>query len=157
MRILALALALVALAVLPTTASAKEGIELSSLPNFLSAGQPWVVEVHSLPFPGTPALPSNAPVGVQISSGGRTLRFPATALAGGGYRARVVFPSAGRWSYKVVGIGRIRQQNWAPVDIGPAPRRTATTESSGFPAGWVGAGAAIAVALGLLFVRRQRT
>jgi hypothetical protein len=150
------ALALVGLALLPATASAKEGIELSSLPDFLSAGQPWVVDIHSPPFPGTPALPRNAPVGVRISSGGRTLRFPATALADGGYRVRVVFPSAGRWTYEVVGIGGIRQQNWAPVDIDPAPRQMATTESNGFPAGWVGAGAGIAIAFGLFFVRRRR-
>ena len=152
--------ALVALALVPAAASAKEGIELSSLPNFLSAGEPWDVTISALPFPDERALPKSG-VAVQITNeaSGRTLRFAAPLLHDGGYHARVVFPSTGRWSYMVVGIGRMRQQEWAPVDIAP-PRKPAvraeTKESSAFPFGWVGGGAALLVVIGALALRRHR-
>ncbi|MGZ4200937.1 MAG: hypothetical protein ACXVRH_02635 [Thermoleophilaceae bacterium] len=137
--------ALVALALIP--ASAKEGIELSSLPDFLHAGQTWTTEIHALAFPGQPPLPRSG-VGIEIDSRGKALRFAGRRLPDGGYRVRVVFPSAGRWSYEVVGLGRVPQQNWAPVDISPAASAPARS-GSGFPYGWVAGGAA-AIALALV-------
>ena len=142
MKTFAAALAALALALIPASASAKEGIELSTLPDFLSAGQPWNTEVHALPFPGEPPLPAEG-VGIQIRDlgSGRTLRFPGERLPDGGYHVNVVFPSAGRWSYEVVGLGRVPEQNWAPVDIGPVASAPARS-GSGFPYGWVAGGAA---------------
>ena len=151
--------ALVALALIPASASAKEGIELSSLPDFLHAGQPWDTEIHALPFPGQPPLPAQG-VGIEIRDlgSGRALRFPGERLPDLGYHVHVVFPSAGRWSYQVVGLGRVPQQNWAPVDISPAASAPARSgSSSGFPYGWVAGGAAaIALALVAFGVSRSR-
>lgn len=157
MKTFAAALAALALALIPASASAKEGIELSTLPDFLSAGQPWNTEVHALPFPGEPPLPAEG-VGIQIRAlrSGRTLRFPGERLPDGGYHVNVVFPSAGRWSYEVVGLGRVPEQNWAPVDIGPVASAPARS-GSGFPYGWVAGGAAAIVLALLAFgVNRSR-
>jgi len=154
MKTFAALLAALSLALLPAaTASAKEGIELSTLPDFLTAGQAWDTEIHALPFPGQPALPASG-VGIQIRQlgSGRTLRFPGERLPDLGYHVHVVFPSAGRWSYEVTGIGSIPQQNWAPVDIAAAKARS----HSSFPYGWIAAGAVVLGALGLSRYRAGR-
>jgi hypothetical protein len=156
-----LAAALLALALLPATASAKEGIELSSLPNFLSAGQPWDVDIGTIP--GDRALPDRAKVAIEITNqrSGRVLRFDARTLGAGRYHARVVFPTAGRWAYTVSGLGHYPQQNWAPVDVARADPPAASSTGSGsggsFPWGWVAGGAAAAaLALGTLGLRMRR-
>jgi hypothetical protein len=138
MKTFAALLAALALALVPAaSASAKEGIELSTLPDFLSAGQSWDTEIHALPFPGQPPLPASG-VGIQIRNleSGRTLRFQGERLPDLGYHVHVVFPTGGRWSYKVVGIGRSPQQNWAPVDVAQPPH----DGGSSVPWGWIGAG-----------------
>jgi hypothetical protein len=149
--------ALLALALVPVAASAKEGIELSSLPNFLSAGQPWTTDIRSIPT--DPALPAIHGVAIQITNQGshRQLSFPAARLADGSYRVRVVFPSGGRWDYEVVGLGNYPQQNWAAVDVSPAGGNTPSSSSS-FPWGWVagGAGAALVALLGVSRYRAGR-
>ena len=146
MKTFAAALAVLALALLPAAASAKEGVELSSLPDFLKAGQSWEVDVHMALFPGERPLPPSG-VGIEIAHAGRTIRYPGSRLPDLGYHVHVVFPSAGRWSYKVVGPTPIHQQNWAPVDIAAAPAAPHSSGSS-FPYGWViGGGGALVLAL----------
>jgi hypothetical protein len=152
---------LIALALVPAVAYAKEGVELSSLPNFLSAGDSWDVNIHPMSFPGEPDLPKSARPAIQITNeaNGQARRFPARPLGDGGYQVHVVFPTAGRWDYKVVGIGHLHQQNWAPVDISPAaapPATASQTDSESFPWPWIaGAGGALVIALGAVGLRRR--
>jgi hypothetical protein len=151
--------ALITLALVPVAASAKEGIELSSLPDFLTAGEPWNTEIRSLPTDH--GLPATHGVAIQITNEktGQTLDFPAAPNGDGSYRVRVVFPSAGRWDYEVVGLGNYPQQDWAPVDIAaPAtPAPAADRDSGSFPWGWVGGGGgALTLALAAVFMRRYR-
>ena len=148
--------ALVALALVPAAASAKEGIELSSLPDFLTAGEPWNTEIRALPTDH--GLPAAHGIAIQITNQktGQTLDFPAAWNGDGSYRVRVVFPSAGRWDYEVVGLGPYHQQDWAPVDIAAPPAAaTDSSDSSSFPWGWVGGGAGL-LALAAVAVARYR-
>jgi hypothetical protein len=149
------AVALIAAVLVPSSAFAKEGLELSSLPDGLAAGQPWDTNIRALPPGGS--LPATHGVGVQITNvqDGKTLDFPAAPNGDGTYRVRVVFPSAGRWDYQVVGIGTYHQQNWAPAQI-VAPAAAVTEDSgSSFPWGWVAGGGA-GLALIALVVARFR-
>jgi hypothetical protein len=149
--------ALAVLALIPTAASAKEGIELSSLPDYLSAGEPWVTTISAIP--GDPGLPATHGVTIQITNraSGRQLSFPAAPLGDGTYRVRAVFPTAGRWDYHVVGLGNYPQQNWAPVDIASAAGDPPSSSSGSFPWAWVAGGAAALLVVGTLGVKRYRS
>ena len=146
------AVALIAAVLVPSSAFAKEGLELSSTPGGLAAGQPWDVDIRAMP-PGHP-LPATHGIGIQITkqANGEQRGFPAARSADGSYRVSVVFPSAGRWDYEIVGLGPYHQQNWAPVDIRGS---TSSDSSSSFPWGWVAGGAA-GLALIALVVARLR-
>jgi hypothetical protein len=148
-------IAFIAVVLLPASANAKEGLGLSSLPNYLSPGQPWDTRIHALPKDRS--LPANNGVAIQITNeaSGRKLEFPAARNANGSYRVRVVFPSAGRWDYEVVGLGNYPQQNWAPVDVA-APGSAAGDSSSSFPWGWVAGGAAGLALVAVVAVSRYR-
>jgi hypothetical protein len=131
--------ALLAAALLPSTAIAKEGLELSTLPDGLMAGQSWDTDIRA--FPPRHDLPQTHGIAIQITKqgSGEQRDFPAARQADGSYRVRVVFPSPGTWDYYVVGLGTYHQQNWAPVHIAAAP------EESSFPWGWIAGGGALAL------------
>jgi hypothetical protein len=77
-------------------------VGLSSMPKAgHAAGQPWVVTIRVLQHGRTPM--SNAKPEVRIrNAGGKLLVFRAKPTARiGSYRARVVFPTAGRYSLGV--------------------------------------------------------
>jgi hypothetical protein len=147
--------ALIAAFLVPSTAFAKEGLELSSLPDGLTAGQPWDTDIRAFGPHGR--LPATHGVGIQITNvqSGKTLEFPAAQNGDGSYRVRVVFPTAGSWDYQVVGIGTYHQQDWAPAEI-VAPAAAVTEDSSSsFPWGWVAGGAGL-LALAAVGVARFR-
>jgi hypothetical protein len=89
-------------------------VKLNSSPKNVSAGQPWVVDItvlqHGLatqPLAGLrPTLTIRRVLSARTTSSSlegpqsRTFRARPTAKVGV-YRARVVFPSAGRWRYEV--------------------------------------------------------
>jgi hypothetical protein len=133
------AVALIAAVLVPSIAFAKEGLELSSTPGGLAAGQRWDVNIRPMP-PGQP-LPATHGIGIQITNeaNGEQRSFPAARSADGSYRVSVVFPSAGRWDYEVVGLGPYHQQKWAPVDVAAGPDKG----SGSFPWVWLAAGAVV--------------
>lgn len=93
-------------AALGVTATANAGcmatVGLSSLPKpGLQAGQPWVVTIRVLQHGRTPMPDARPEVRIR-NAAGKLFVFKArrTAVVGS-YRARVVFPKAGRYSLGV--------------------------------------------------------
>ena len=93
-------------AALAVTAAASAGcmatVGLSSMPKpGLQAGKPWVVTIRVLQHGRTP-MPDASPEVRVRNAAGKLFVFKArrTALVGS-YRARVVFPKAGRYSLGV--------------------------------------------------------
>jgi hypothetical protein len=108
-RVLVSLLAVVALAVAGAGQARHAGpngcwatVGLSSLPKpGLQAGQPWVVTIRVLQHGRTPLAGAKPEVRIR-SRAGKLIAFRARATARvGSYRARVVFPAAGRWSLSV--------------------------------------------------------
>lgn len=93
-------------AALGVTGAAQAGcmatVGLSSLPKpGLAAGKPWVVTIRVLQHGRTP-MPDAAPEVRIRNAAGKLFRFKARRTATvGSYRARVVFPRAGRYSLGV--------------------------------------------------------
>jgi len=93
-------------AALVVTGAANAGcmatVGLSSLPKpGLQAGQPWVVTIRVLQHGRTPMSDAKPEVRIR-NKAGRLLVFKARKTARvGSYRARVVFPKAGRYSLGV--------------------------------------------------------
>jgi hypothetical protein len=77
-------------------------VGLSSLPKpGLQAGQPWVVTIRVLQHGRTPLAGAKPEVRIR-NNAGKLIVYKARALTRvGSYRARVVFPAAGRWSLSV--------------------------------------------------------
>jgi hypothetical protein len=163
----ALAIALLALALLPATALAKTGLMLDSTPDGLMAGQSWDARFEFVRNDGVVGpLPGRVPVVRITSDDGKTLTFRARRQHNGMWAARVTFPRPGRWSYKVEGFPRAPYpQVFDPVVISPKPKQdppppvvAASTGGGGsFPWGWTIAGAALAVTAGLIAVQRLRS
>jgi hypothetical protein len=106
-------------------------VQLSSLPKGLSAGEAWVVDVTVLQHGQTPLAGLKPTLTIRKAAArtpagstpkARTFAARPTARAGV-YRARVVFPSAGRWRFEVydgfVEYGGARTHTFAPVTIAP--------------------------------------
>lgn len=77
-------------------------VGLSSLPKpGLQAGQPWIVTIRVLQHGRTPLAGAKPEVRIR-KQGGKQIVFRARATARvGSYRARVVFPAAGRYTLGV--------------------------------------------------------
>ena len=97
---------LAAAAALAFTGTAQAGcwatVGLSSLPKpGLQAGQPWVVTIRVLQHGRTPLAGAKPEVRIR-NKAGKLFRFRAAPTAKvGSYRARVVFPAAGRYTLAV--------------------------------------------------------
>jgi hypothetical protein len=95
-----------AIAALALSGSAQAGcmatVGLSSTPKpGLAAGQPWIVTIRVLQHGRTPMADATPEVRIR-NAAGRLFRFqakPTTRV--GSYRARVVFPRAGRYTLGV--------------------------------------------------------
>jgi hypothetical protein len=98
------AAALAAALIAPGTALAGgwATVGLSSLPDGTSPGEEWVVDLTVLQHGRTPLEGVQPRVLVRRAGGGSEKAFTAEPTQRSGvYRARVVFPSAGEWSYSV--------------------------------------------------------
>jgi hypothetical protein len=110
-------------------------VKLSSSPKGLSAGEPWVVDItvlqHGLAsqplccLKPTVTIRKVAAARSASSSSPVTKTFRAKATSRIGiYRARVVFPRAGKWRYEVFDgftqYGGARTHKFGPVKIAPS-------------------------------------
>lgn len=96
--------ALVAAVLAPATSLAGgwATVGLSSLPDASSPGEAWVVDLTVLQHGRTPLEGVEPRVLIRALRGGDEQAFVAKPTERAGvYRARVVFPSAGRWTYAV--------------------------------------------------------
>ena len=144
-------------------------VGLSSTPAGVAPGDPWNVEITVLQHGRTP-LDDLVPR-VRIHSGDATREFKAVPAGKPGvYRAEVVFPAAGSWTYEVLdGFIDAQPHTFPAVEIGgagspAAPAATAAPPATapeprdgGIAAGWLwGAGAAALLALAVLALDRRR-
>jgi hypothetical protein len=128
--LIATTLTLLVAAGLAVTAAAKEmSVALASGPPSLGPGEPWNAE---LLIHGEPAILKEATPGIIVrADSGETRTFSARSTgkrAADGqllYRARVVFPSEGRWSYTLIDGISERQYEGGHVTIGNAERAPA--------------------------------
>jgi hypothetical protein len=98
------AMALAAVLTAPSTALAGgwATVGLSSLPDGLSPGEEWVVDLTILQHGRTPLEGVKPRVLIRPADGGGEETFAATPTSRPGvYRAHVVFSSAGEWTYLV--------------------------------------------------------
>jgi len=93
-------------------------VQLDSTPYGVTAGGTWSAELTVLQHGRTP-LDGLSPT-VTIAKGPQERTFPAVATGRPGvYHAEVVFPSAGRWTWKVWD-GFTQSHTYAPVVVAPA-------------------------------------
>jgi len=105
-------------------------VELSSTPDGLRAGQEWVVDLTIRQHGRTPLEGVKPAVEVSGPDGHRVSRFVARPTGRSGvYRARVAFPSAGRWEYLVDdGFGQVH--SYPRVTIAEEVRLPAVANTS---------------------------
>ena len=138
MKKLLLVLAVAAVAVPAASAGGWATVGLSSLPTGTPAGDKWSVDMTVLQHGVTP-LEGISPVVTITNGGGDSHKFTGRSTGKPGvYRADVVFPSAGTWSYEIWD-GCSQTHTFKPVEIG-AP-------GGSFPYLPVGIAAALALAL----------
>jgi hypothetical protein len=147
-----LAMVMAAAAMLLAPAAAQAGgwatVGLSSLPDGMDAGEPWVVDLRVLQHGRTP-LNGVQPRVLLTGPDGTRRAFDARPTGEPGmYRARVVFPTAGRWRF-AVDDGFTQTHTYAPVRIGGEPAPAHAGGGSG-GANWLAALAVVAGA-GVLF------
>ena len=148
----ALAAALIAPAT--TLAGGWATVGLSSLPDGARPGEEWVVDLTVLQHGRTPLEGVEPRMLLKPAKGGEEQAFTARPTERPGvYRARVVFPSAGEWSYSVdddfsqvheLGSVRIGAGGAEATPAAATPRPTAGPPSSGD-------GVTLAGALGIAF------
>jgi len=163
MRLLAAAVA--SLLLLPSIAAAKSGVVLDSTPQGYEVGEPWVVSITVIHHDARVELPPRARLAIRIDkqSTGETHAFAFRRRHRGAFTARVVFPSAGVWTYRVTGLGSlVANQGWEPVTIAPAPAAKSngslahsTARRGDSSAGWIAGVAGGAFVLALLLVWRR--
>lgn len=132
-------------------------VGLSSTPAGTEAGTPWPVEITVLQHGVTP-LEGVKPA-VIITRGDARKTFAATPTGKPGvYRAKVVFPTAGRWSYAVDdGFISERPHTFPTVQIDADTSAPAPATSGGGPsAGWLVPGVALLLAAAALLARNRR-
>lgn len=156
MRKLLIGLTLVALA-LPASALAGgwATVGTSPPPDDMGPGQTWDARITVLQHGETP-LSGVSPT-VTITNGSRSKTFKAVATDEPGvYSAKVVFPSAGNWKYRVYDgfsqYGGAQTHTFGPVSIG-----TGGGDGGGLPVLPITGAIALALALaGLLFLLARR-
>ena len=127
-------------------------VELSSTPDGLGPGEPWVVEIEVLQHGQTPLEGVQPAVTVTEVDSGTKRSVAAEPTEGAGiYRAELNFPRAGTWEY-TVNDGFSQTHSYPPVRIGHGGESAATPgrPESGGGSGAPWARLALAVAAGLL-------
>ena len=128
-------------------------VELSSTPDGVRAGAPWVVELKILQHGRTPLENVSPAVTVQGGEDGSEIRFVARPTERAGvYRAQVFFPTAGKWEYSVDN-GFAQVSTYPPVTIAEAAATPAVAKEEGGAdavQGQRGIAIAGALAIGLL-------
>jgi hypothetical protein len=147
-----LAMVMVAAALFLVPAAAQAGgwatVGLSSLPDGMDAGEPWVVDLQVLQHGRTP-MNDVQPRVLLTGPGGARQAFPAHPTGEPGmYRARVVFPTAGRWRF-AIDDGFTQTHTYAPVRIGGEPAAARAGGDSGSGANWL---PALAVVFGAVLL-----
>jgi hypothetical protein len=160
MRIL-LATAIVALAAAGTAAAggfATVGLN-SPPPDGGGPGSTWNVELNVLQHGVTPLDGVSPTILISNLDNGETQSFPATPTGEPGkYAAKVVFPSAGRWEYRI-NDGFSQTHTFKPISItgSAAAAGGGGDDGSSFPVGWtIAASTAILLALVAMFVIARR-
>ena len=98
----AMALAVALLAPSTSLGGGWATVGLSSLPDGAQPGEPWVVDLTVLQHGRTPLEGVQPRVLIRGADGEAEKAFVSKPTERAGiYRARVVFPSAGRWTYAV--------------------------------------------------------
>ena len=149
-----LALVLVAALAGPAVGGGWATVELSSTPDGVRAGEEWMVDLTILQHGRTPLAGVQPAIRVSEPEGGRSERFVARATDRPGvYRARVTFPTAGEWEYRVDdGFGQVQTYPVVRIAEKPAPPVPAA-EDAGAAAASRDSRAAVltaAVALGVI-------
>jgi len=134
-------------------------VGLSSTPAGTEAGTPWRVEITVLQHGVTPL--EGVKPSVIITSGDARETFAAKPTGKPGvYRAEVVFPTSGRWSYAVDdGFISGQPHTFPAVQIGAetsAPAAETGGGGGGPSAGWLVPGVALLLAAAALLVRDRR-
>jgi hypothetical protein len=146
------AAALAAALIAPATALAGgwATVGLSSLPDGTRPGEEWVVDLTLLQHGVTPLEEVEPRILIRGDSAGAEETFAAEATERAGvYRAWVVFPPAGEWSYSVDDdFSQVHQLGTVSIGGGSSTQAVAGTASGDgvTPAGALG----IAVGAGLL-------
>jgi hypothetical protein len=149
-------------------------VGLSSTPSGFDAGRPWRVDITILQHGRTPLTDLRPSVVIRSGQTERTISARETGKPGV-YRAEVVFPRPGRWSYAVRDGFVPTLHTFAPVRIGAAASASAAAEGRSLAAGagasapapapdrggpaWgllAGAGLAFAAAGGVVAADRRR-
>ena len=156
MRRLLLAIGLLLIVAPAAHAGGWATVELSSTPAGTAPGAPWDVNITVLQHGVTPLNDLNP--AVTIANGDATKTFAATPTGKPGeYRAQVVFPTAGRWTYEI-DDGFISEQphTYPAVQIqGTAP--AAASADSGPNLLWLIPGIALLLAAVAILLARTRT
>jgi MYXO-CTERM domain-containing protein len=139
-------------------------VGMSSTPDGVQPGKPWVVEMTILQHGRTPLQGLNP--ALTISSGDARQTFHAKETREPGvYRVSVTFPSSGLWNYEVNdGFVSGRPHTFKATQIGapgtpPAAANTSTTaaaDDGGPSLLWLIPGLAALAAAAALLVRRPR-
>jgi hypothetical protein len=120
-----------ALAPGPAAAGGWATVGLDPIPDGVRAGEPWVVRLTVLQHGRTP-LEGVEPA-VTISKAGTSRTFAAAPTGQPGvYRASVVFPSAGSWSY-VVDDGFSARHTFRAVRVGERAAKDRVRLASAVP------------------------
>lgn len=151
MKKLLLLLAVAAIAAPAASAGGWATVSLSTLPGDTDAGGTWTVDMTVLQHGVTP-LEGVSPVITITNRAGASRQFQGTPTGKRGvYRAAVVFPSSGTWSYEIWD-GFSRTHTFKPVEI------TAPGGGS-FPLTRIALALALALALAaatIVYLRRGR-
>jgi hypothetical protein len=132
-RVPLLALAVVLLAAPAAHAGGFATVGLSSTPDGVRAGTPWRVDITVLQHGRSPVVGVSPTL--QISSGADTRIVDARPTGTPGvYRAEIVFPRAGRWSYAVTDGFADWRHTFAAVRIGSPADTPATASAADGPA-----------------------
>ena len=133
------ALALAALLTAPATTlgGGFATVGLSSLPDDARPGEAWVVDMTVLQHGRTPLEGVRPAMVIEPAGRGTATRFAARPTGEPGvYRAEVVFPDAGEWSYSADdGFAAVHQMGTVTIGTGSdaAPAAAATDRGMSLP------------------------